>query len=134
MKLYTKFFTFKKKRREIVIRFGNSFNQFHAVFLSGLEEGLFPHENSRNERDGLEEEQRLMYVVPMTLVIIFVIIYLNTRSTFKTLIVLLAVPFSLIGAILGLRLTGDPLSMTAIVGVILLAAELVSKKQKDASS
>jgi DNA helicase-2/ATP-dependent DNA helicase PcrA len=36
--------------------------EFHAVFLSGLEEGLFPHENSRNERDGLEEERRLMYV------------------------------------------------------------------------
>ena len=36
--------------------------EFHAVFLSGLEEGLFPHDNSRNERDGLEEERRLMYV------------------------------------------------------------------------
>jgi DNA helicase-2/ATP-dependent DNA helicase PcrA len=36
--------------------------EFHAVFLTGLEEGLFPHDNSRNERDGLEEERRLMYV------------------------------------------------------------------------
>ncbi|MFN0038194.1 MAG: UvrD-helicase domain-containing protein [Burkholderiales bacterium] len=36
--------------------------EFHAVFVSGLEEGLFPHENSRNEQDGLEEERRLMYV------------------------------------------------------------------------
>lgn len=36
--------------------------EFHSVFLSGLEEGLFPHENSRNEADGLEEERRLMYV------------------------------------------------------------------------
>lgn len=36
--------------------------EFHAVFLSGLEEGLFPHENSRNEAGGLEEERRLMYV------------------------------------------------------------------------
>ncbi len=36
--------------------------EFHAVFLSGLEEGLFPHENSMNEADGLEEERRLMYV------------------------------------------------------------------------
>jgi DNA helicase-2/ATP-dependent DNA helicase PcrA len=32
------------------------------VFVTGLEEGLFPHENSRNEYDGLEEERRLMYV------------------------------------------------------------------------
>ncbi len=36
--------------------------EFDAVFLSGLEEGLFPHENSIMERDGLEEERRLMYV------------------------------------------------------------------------
>ncbi|NOT17161.1 MAG: UvrD-helicase domain-containing protein [Sulfuriferula sp.] len=36
--------------------------EFHAVFLSGIEEGLFPSEQSMNERDGLEEERRLMYV------------------------------------------------------------------------
>jgi DNA helicase-2/ATP-dependent DNA helicase PcrA len=36
--------------------------EFNVVFLSGLEEGLFPHENSVVEADGLEEERRLMYV------------------------------------------------------------------------
>jgi DNA helicase-2/ATP-dependent DNA helicase PcrA len=36
--------------------------EFDAVFLSGLEEGLFPHENSVLEASGLEEERRLMYV------------------------------------------------------------------------
>ena len=36
--------------------------EFQAVFVTGLEEGLFPHEQSRNEDDGLEEERRLMYV------------------------------------------------------------------------
>ena len=36
--------------------------EFDVVFLSGLEEGLFPHEQSVNERDGLEEERRLAYV------------------------------------------------------------------------
>jgi len=36
--------------------------EFDAVFLSGLEEGLFPHEQSAAERDGLEEERRLAYV------------------------------------------------------------------------
>jgi DNA helicase-2/ATP-dependent DNA helicase PcrA len=36
--------------------------EFHTVFVTGLEEGLFPHENSLNEQDGPEEERRLMYV------------------------------------------------------------------------
>jgi len=36
--------------------------EFHAVFVMGLEEGLFPHENSIAEGDGVEEERRLMYV------------------------------------------------------------------------
>jgi DNA helicase II / ATP-dependent DNA helicase PcrA len=36
--------------------------EFHAVFVSGLEEGLFPHENSLNQVGGMEEERRLMYV------------------------------------------------------------------------
>ena len=36
--------------------------EFDAVFITGLEEGLFPHENSQSDRDGLEEERRLMYV------------------------------------------------------------------------
>jgi DNA helicase-2/ATP-dependent DNA helicase PcrA len=36
--------------------------EFHTVFITGLEEGLFPHENTLTEADGLEEERRLMYV------------------------------------------------------------------------
>jgi len=36
--------------------------EFHSVLISGLEEGLFPHENSLDQDDGLEEERRLMYV------------------------------------------------------------------------
>ncbi len=36
--------------------------EFDVVFVTGLEQGLFPHENSAAERDGLEEERRLMYV------------------------------------------------------------------------
>ncbi|MFE8643899.1 UvrD-helicase domain-containing protein [Sphingomonas sp. NCPPB 2930] len=36
--------------------------EFDGVFIGGMEEGLFPHENSMSDRDGLEEERRLMYV------------------------------------------------------------------------
>jgi DNA helicase II / ATP-dependent DNA helicase PcrA len=36
--------------------------EFDAVFLTGLEEGLFPHENAQSTAEGLEEERRLMYV------------------------------------------------------------------------
>ncbi len=36
--------------------------EFDAVFIGGLEEGLFPHENSSQEESGVEEERRLMYV------------------------------------------------------------------------
>jgi DNA helicase-2/ATP-dependent DNA helicase PcrA len=36
--------------------------EFHTVFITGLEEGLFPHQNSQREDGGLDEERRLMYV------------------------------------------------------------------------
>jgi Cu(I)/Ag(I) efflux system membrane protein CusA/SilA len=66
-------------------------------------------------------EQRLMYVVPMTLFIIFVIIYLSTRSVAKVAIVLLAVPFSLVGTFWLLYLLGYNLSIAVWVGIIALA-------------
>ncbi len=36
--------------------------EFHTVFITGLEDGLFPHQNSQKEDGGLDEERRLMYV------------------------------------------------------------------------
>ena len=36
--------------------------EFHTVFITGLEDGLFPHQNSKMEDGGLDEERRLMYV------------------------------------------------------------------------
>src|SRR4029079_4346813 len=42
---------------------------------------------------------RLTYIIPLTLFIVFVLLYLNTRSLAKTAIVLLAVPFSAVGAV-----------------------------------
>ncbi|HWA24873.1 MAG TPA: efflux RND transporter permease subunit [Lacunisphaera sp.] len=64
---------------------------------------------------------RLQIVVPLTLLIIVFIIYLNTQSWIKTSIVLLAVPFSLVGAFWALHLTGYNLSVAVWVGIIALA-------------
>jgi len=66
-------------------------------------------------------EQRLMIVIPLTLIIIIFIIYLNTKSWIKTAIVLLAVPFSLVGAFWMLHLFDYNLSVAVWVGIIALA-------------
>jgi len=66
-------------------------------------------------------KQRLLIVVPLTLLIISLIIYLNTKSAIKTAIVLLAVPFSLVGAFWTLYLLHYNLSVAVWVGIIALA-------------
>jgi Cu(I)/Ag(I) efflux system membrane protein CusA/SilA len=68
----------------------------------------------------LRVKQRLRLVVPITLVLIFVLLRLNTRSTFKTLLVMLAVPFSAVGAIWLFHLLGYNVSIAAWVGMIAL--------------
>jgi Cu(I)/Ag(I) efflux system membrane protein CusA/SilA len=69
----------------------------------------------------IRARERLMVVVPMTLIIIFVIIYLNTRSIFKTFVVLLAVPFSLIGVFWLMSFLDYNMSIAVWVGIIALA-------------
>ncbi len=69
----------------------------------------------------LRAQQRLMIVVPLTLLLIVLIIYLNTRSAIKTAIVLLAVPFSLVGAFWVIYALGYNLSVAVWVGLIALA-------------
>jgi Cu(I)/Ag(I) efflux system membrane protein CusA/SilA len=66
-------------------------------------------------------EKRLALIIPLTLLMIFVLLYLNTRSVTKCFIVLLAVPFSLIGAFWLLYLLGYNLSVAVWVGLIALA-------------
>lgn len=64
--------------------------------------------------------ERLSIVVPLTLLLIFFLLYLNTRSFTKTLIVLLAVPFSAVGAVWFLYLLGYNMSVAVWVGLIAL--------------
>ncbi|MDD5558167.1 CusA/CzcA family heavy metal efflux RND transporter [Candidatus Methylomirabilis sp.] len=66
-------------------------------------------------------KERLKYVIPLTLLIIFVLLYFNFGSLAKCLIVLLSVPFSLVGGIWLLYLLGYNLSVAVWVGIIALA-------------
>jgi Cu(I)/Ag(I) efflux system membrane protein CusA/SilA len=66
-------------------------------------------------------KERLKIVVPFTLLIIFVLLYISTRSVIRTLIVLLTVPFSLIGAFWLLYILGYNMSVAVWVGLIALA-------------
>jgi Cu(I)/Ag(I) efflux system membrane protein CusA/SilA len=61
---------------------------------------------------------KLAFVIPLTLLIVFVLLYLNTRSLVETGIVLLAVPFSLVGAVWLLYLLDYNLSVAVWVGLI----------------
>ena len=65
--------------------------------------------------------KRLMVIVPITLFLIFLILYVNTKSITKTLIVLLAVPFSMVGAIWLMYFLGYNWSIAVWVGMIALA-------------
>jgi len=69
----------------------------------------------------LNTHERLKVVIPLTLFIIFVLIYLNTSSAVKTIIILLAVPFSLVGSFWYLHMLGYNLSIAVWVGMIALA-------------
>jgi len=64
--------------------------------------------------------ERLKLIVPVTVLLIFILLYMNTRSTFKALVVMLAVPFSLVGAVWLLWLLDYHVSIGVWVGMIAL--------------
>ncbi|MFT3843258.1 MAG: CusA/CzcA family heavy metal efflux RND transporter [Myxococcaceae bacterium] len=68
----------------------------------------------------LRVSERLKLIVPLTLALIALLLWLNTRSAFKTAVVMLAVPFSALGALLLLKLLGINLSIAVWVGLIAL--------------
>jgi Cu(I)/Ag(I) efflux system membrane protein CusA/SilA len=69
----------------------------------------------------VKTQEKLKLVIPLTFFIISVLIFLNTKSWIKTLIVLLAIPFSLIGSFWFLYLLNYNLSIAVWVGIIALA-------------
>jgi Cu(I)/Ag(I) efflux system membrane protein CusA/SilA len=68
----------------------------------------------------LRVKERLKIILPITLVLIFGLLYLNTRSSFKAGLVMLAVPFSAVGAVWLLYLLGYNVSIAVWVGMIAL--------------
>jgi Cu(I)/Ag(I) efflux system membrane protein CusA/SilA len=108
------------------------------VDLAGRDPGGYVEEAARLVRDNVKlppgyaiewsgeyeaierVKERLLLIVPLTLVLILLLLYLNTRSLIKTFIVLLAVPFSAIGAIWLVYLLGYNLSVGVWVGLIAL--------------
>ena len=68
----------------------------------------------------LRVKERLKLIVPLTLLLIFALLYLNTKSAFKAGLVMLAVPFSAIGAVWLLFLLGFNVSIAVWVGMIAL--------------
>jgi Cu(I)/Ag(I) efflux system membrane protein CusA/SilA len=69
----------------------------------------------------VKTHERLRTVIPLTILIIFILLYLNTKSVVKTMIVLLAVPFSLVGSFWLLYFLGYNMSIAVWVGIIALA-------------
>ena len=69
----------------------------------------------------VQTHERLKLVIPLTLLIIFVLLYFNTHSITKTMIVLLAVPFSLVGSFWLLYILNYNMSIAVWVGIIALA-------------
>jgi Cu(I)/Ag(I) efflux system membrane protein CusA/SilA len=108
------------------------------VDIAGQDPGSYIAEADRLLREGLELppgyavlwsgqyeamqriRERLLTVVPLTIFLIVLLLYLNTRSLAKTAIVLLAVPFSAVGAVWLIHLLGYNMSIGVWVGLIAL--------------
>jgi len=68
----------------------------------------------------LRVRERLKVVVPLTIFLIFLLLYMNTKSAFKASVVMLAVPFSVVGAVWLMYFLGYNVSIAAWVGMIAL--------------
>lgn len=68
----------------------------------------------------LRVKERLTLILPITLLLIFGLLYMNTKSAFKASVVMLAVPFSAVGALLFLTMLGYNMSIAVWVGLIAL--------------
>ncbi len=127
------FLDFKVKREEAA-RYGLSIDDVQEVIQSaiggasltttieGRERYPVNVRYSRGLRSSIESlKQVLIPVIPLTLFIIFILLYFNTTSITKTMIVLLAVPFSLVGSFWLLYFLNYNMSIAVWIGIIALA-------------
>ncbi len=68
----------------------------------------------------LRVREKLKFIIPLTIMVIFFLLYINLKSISKVLIVFCAVPFSLVGALILLHILGYNLSVAVWVGIIAL--------------
>ena len=99
--------TYVEEAKSVVAR-GLKLPPGYSISWSGQYEGM------------ARVRQRLMLVVPLTLFLVMMLLYMNTRSAVKTLIIVCAVPFSAVGAIWFLHLLGYNMSIGVWVGLIAL--------------
>jgi len=114
-----------------------------AVFIRGRDMGSLVEEMQQKVKDGLtcppgyfvtwggefENQQRAMkrlaVIVPVSVFLIFILLFDAFKSVKSALLILLNVPFALIGGILALLFTGIPLSVSAAIGFIALFGQAV---------
>lgn len=104
---------------------GRDIGGFVAAAKKAVQEGINLPQGYTLEWSGQYENmqrvrERLKVVLPVTLFLIFMLLYMNTKSAFKTSIIMLAVPFSAIGAIWFLYLLGYHMSIAVWIGLIAL--------------
>lgn len=104
---------------------GRDIGSYVEEAKAAVEKGVTRPEGYRLEWSGQYENMqrvasRLRIVIPLTLFLIFLLLYLNTKSAVKTGMILLAVPFSLIGAVWILFALGYNMSIAVWVGMIAL--------------
>ncbi|MDW8381716.1 MAG: efflux RND transporter permease subunit [Verrucomicrobiota bacterium] len=92
-----------------------------GIILAGLLPAGYRLEWSGQYEHIVRVRDRLKAVIPLTLALIFVILYLNFRNVVQALIIMLSVPFAITGSIWTLWILEYPMSVAVWVGIVALA-------------
>jgi Cu/Ag efflux pump CusA len=98
--------------RKALARYGLTIDDLQCVIMTAI--------GGEDITTTVEGRERPKVVIPVTILLIFLLLYMNTRSAFKATVVILAVPFSVVGAVWLMVLLGYNISIAAWVGMIAL--------------